>query len=610
MGGQRRRRILWTAVAGVLAAPLAVAGMLQWVAEDGPEAPVTTPAQTAARLVTALAARAARPRGEEAEAWAGGEPALTGAAAVLDGEPCDPDCGPAFDGDVEDELAAPGSHFASLPHPDDVAFPAGLDPRDPGPVTASAGTMPVVAATGLSVPVFVTSMPGDPRLFVVEKAGRIRIVENGVVRPEPFLDIPGRVGSGGSEQGLLGLAFDPGHAFNGLFYIYYTDNRGDSVLARYELGGDPNVANADRQEILLTVDQPQGNHNGGTIAFSPVDGFLYLGLGDGGGANDPGNNAQDGSSLLGKMLRLDVSGGFGSGFDVPPSNPFVGDPRAEDEIWGLGLRNPYRFAFDSMTGDLWIGDVGQNAREEVDYEPASSMGGLNWGWPSREGSIAGPKPSAIVLGTLTDPEEDYGHANGFCPPGGGSVTGGTVYRGAEVTYFGQYFYADYCTGELWTLEPGQAPVDRTLELAPASGAPGEIVAIGEGGFDDLYVVHVSGTLYRIGPTGDECDDGIDNDGVGEIDVAGDTGCLSDTDPSELDVDTPCDDGFDNDGDGVIDIADDDCAVSASAGELPQNGGGDGGGGGGGGGGCGIGFELVGVLPLLGWLRARRRRSDP
>ncbi|MDJ0852316.1 MAG: PQQ-dependent sugar dehydrogenase [Myxococcota bacterium] len=584
------------AAAGILAGPLCVAGALRLVTGD------TRPEGVAATVSEGTGSPLASPTAPPASDVGSAPQAAPTAAVPRADEPC-PDCEPAFAEPSGDELAEP--HFASFPRLADVAFPAGAEPGGLGPVTSAGGSMPVVAATGLTFPVYATSMPGDPRLFVVEKAGRIRIVENGVIRPEPFLDIPGRVGSGGNEQGLLGLAFDPAHALNGLFYIYYTDNRGDSVLARYEVGSDPNVAIPSRQEILLTVDQPQSNHNGGTIAFSPVDGYLYWGLGDGGGANDPGDNAQDGRSLLGKMLRLDVSGGFGSGYSVPNSNPFFGDPRAEDEIWGLGLRNPYRFAFDSMTGDLWIGDVGQNAREEVDYEPAASSGGLNWGWPVREGTIAGPKPSMIALGTLTDPEQDYAHVSGGC---GGSVTGGTVYRGGEAMYFGEYFYADYCTGELWTVVPGEDPTDRTVELAPASGTPFQITAITEGGFEDLYVVHANGTIYRVGPTGDECNDGIDNDGDGEIDVAGDTGCLSDTDPSELEVDTPCDDGYDNDGDGLIDIADDDCPVSASAGELPPtNGGGDDDDGGGGGGGCGIGVELVVVLPLLGWLRGRRRR---
>jgi hypothetical protein len=328
----------------------------------------------------------------------------------------------------------------------------------------------VAVATGLSVPVWVTAPPGDPRLFVMERGGRVRIVDpvTGGIQDPPFLDIASRVATGG-EGGLLGLAFPPDFAATGRFYAYYLEAGSfDSILARFTLA-DPAASAADPQteEVLLRVAQPASNHNGGTLAFSPLDGFLYLGLGDGGGADNQFGTAQDPASLLGKMLRLDVSGS--GGYAIPADNPFVGPDGVADEIWDLGLRNPFRFGFDRETGELWIADVGQGQREEIDLEA-----GL-----------------------------------------GCSITGGHPYRGAARAWAGTYFFADYCSGRLWSLSPLGFRTDRSAELQRGGASFSGIVAIGEDGYGELYVANLgSGTLQqlRLGPDrdGDRLPDAGDN----------------------------------------------------------------------------------------------------
>ncbi|MCA9753242.1 MAG: PQQ-dependent sugar dehydrogenase, partial [Gemmatimonadetes bacterium] len=248
-------------------------------------------------------------------------------------------------------------------------------------------------AAGLSRPVFATAPAGDPdRLFIIEKVGRIRILKNGVLLPSPFLDISSRVLSSGNEQGLLGLAFDPDYDTNGYFYTYYIagTGAGNSVIRRYTVTSNPDVADPNTEYKIFRYPQAFTNHNGGTIEFGP-DGYLYLGLGDGGSANDPGNRAQNGLELLGKMLRVDVTmddfpADTLQNYAIPPSNPFVGDPNFRDEIWSYGVRNPYRWSFDPSTGDLWMADVGQNCYEEVNFQPGTSVGGENWGWRIMEGT--------------------------------------------------------------------------------------------------------------------------------------------------------------------------------------------------------------------------------
>ena len=360
-----------------------------------------------------------------------------------------------------------------------------------------------LAASGLAGPIFLTAPPGDPRLFVVERAGRIRIVENGTVLATPFLDIRTQVSTIG-ETGLLGLAFAPDYATSGTFYVYFVDLENDSVLARFQVdAADPDRADAASQEEVLKVVQPDTtNHKGGTIAFSPVDGYLYWALGDGGGGNDPNRFAQRGDTLLGKMLRLDVSGGPGTTYTVPPDNPFVGDPDVLDEIWALGFRNPFRWSFDRTAGDIWIGDVGQGTREEVDFEAAGDPGGRNYGWRVHEGSTchlpdAGnpcEDPASPVRFTFPVYEYDT-HVDGTC-----AITGGVLYRGSSPVLEGVYLFADYCSDRVWGLVDGEA-VDFTAALQPAQGGPLDaIVAFGEDGFGEVYLVSITrGNVYRIRP---------------------------------------------------------------------------------------------------------------
>lgn len=299
-------------------------------------------------------------------------------------------------------------------------------------------------ATGLEKLTDLKEAPdGSGRLMVLEQVGLIHVMnKTGALEPEPYLDIRDRVGSRGSEQGLLGLAFHPQYQQNGFFYVNYTDQKGDTMIARFT--GPPGAVNVDpaTQKLLLRVDQPFPNHNGGGLTFGK-DGYLYIGLGDGGSAGDPNNNAQSLNTLLGKMLRIDVN--TGDPYGIPADNPFAkggGSP----EIWAYGLRNPWRFAFDSVTQDLYIADVGQNKWEEINFIPAGSPPGLNFGWKFREGAnaYAGNPPAGLKL---VDPVWQYDHGQGC------SVSGGGVYHGKRVPELeGTYLYGDYCTGTVWGLK--------------------------------------------------------------------------------------------------------------------------------------------------------------
>jgi glucose/arabinose dehydrogenase len=259
------------------------------------------------------------------------------------------------------------------------------------------------------------------------------------------LNIDPLVGSGESEQGLLSVAFHPNYGENGRFFVYYTDTDGDTVVARYQVSDDdPNQANPDSALVLLTQSQPYGNHNGGLLKFGP-DGYLYIGLGDGGYANDPLLAGQDTATLLGKLLRLDVDFNE-SGYAIPANNPFVNDEAARNEIWAYGLRNPWRFSFDRLTGDLYIADVGQNIWEEVHFQPANSPGGENYGWNIMEGAHCFQAESCDETG-LEQPIVEHQHGTGDC-----SITGGYVYRGQQfLSLYGNYFYGDYCSGNMWSL---------------------------------------------------------------------------------------------------------------------------------------------------------------
>lgn len=341
---------------------------------------------------------------------------------------------------------------------------------------------------GLDQPVVVTT-GGDRtgRLFVVEQVGRIHIFQAGALLPEPFLDLSREISCCG-EQGLLGLAFHPEYAKNGFFFVNYTDPAGNTVVSRFSVSADPDRADPDSETELLSFSQPFTNHNGGDLAFGP-DGYLYVSSGDGGSGGDPGNNAQDLGSLLGKILRLDVDG---QPVAIPPDNPFVGDSAVRDEIFAYGLRNPWRFSFDRETGDLLIGDVGQSAVEEIDLLPTGSGGGQNYGWRLMEGSACFDPATGCNDGTLTLPILEYGHDEGC------SVTGGYRYRGAAIPELtGTYLYGDYCRGTIWGATPAGDGSWSSEELL-ASGL--NIVAFGEDGDGELFVVGRrgrAGTVYRV-----------------------------------------------------------------------------------------------------------------
>jgi glucose/arabinose dehydrogenase len=301
-----------------------------------------------------------------------------------------------------------------------------------------------------------------------------------------------------NERGLLGLAFPPDYASTGRFYVNYTDDDAgsttNSIIARYQVSPDPDIADAGSEKILLTLFQPASNHNGGHMEFGP-DGMLYVGFGDGGGSGDPSNWAQNDQSLLGKMLRLDVSGP--DAYSIPPDNPFTGTAPL-DEIWAKGLRNPWCFAFDQITGDLYIADVGQRLWEEIDVQPASSSGGENYGWRLMEGNACFNPATNCNDGSLVLPVHEYDHGDGRC-----SISGGYVYRGSAIpSESGSYFFADWCSGQIWTLRWSEAGGvtnirDRTAELT-AEVSLGGITSFGQDGLGELYVIeNAAGRIHRI-----------------------------------------------------------------------------------------------------------------
>jgi glucose/arabinose dehydrogenase len=350
-----------------------------------------------------------------------------------------------------------------------------------------------LVTAGLARPVGVYNAgDGSGRLFIVEQAGTIRIWDGAQLLPTPFLS---RSVECCNERGLLGLAFHPDYANNGLFYIHYSaPGTGNTVISRYQVSAmDPNVAEPASELVLLTQSQPFANHNGGQMAFGP-DGFLYIALGDGGSAGDPQNNGQNLGTLLGKILRIDVSSmDVGLNYAIPLSNPFVGEPGVREEIWAWGLRNPWRFSFDRATGDLFIADVGQNTIEEIDFQPAASAGGENYGWRRMEGSSCFNPPSGCNDGSLVLPILEYTHALGDC-----SVTGGFRYRGAAQPVFaGVYFFSDFCTGRIWGAVPGCGGVWRSVQLLDA---PFNITSLGEDEAGEVYVVESgvsNGKLHRL-----------------------------------------------------------------------------------------------------------------
>ena len=343
--------------------------------------------------------------------------------------------------------------------------------------------------TGLSSPVDITHAgDGSGRLFIVLQGGRIVIFDGVQILSPPFLDITSLVSSGG-ERGLLGAAFHPNYVGNGFFYVSYTDTTGASVIARYSVSLDPNRAGPASGVIILTIPQPFSNHNGGQLHFGP-DGYLYIGVGDGGSGGDPQNNGQDLGTLLGKILRIDVDSGLP--FTVPPDNPFVGIIGARDEIWSFGLRNPWRFSFDRLTGDMFIGDVGQNSWEEVNFQPSTSTGGENYGWRLMEGNSCFNPTTNCNNGTLTLPILVYNHSVGC------SVTGGYRYRGSKnANLNGLYLYGDFCTGLIWgAQEDGPGGWNTTVLLDTNFS----ISTFGEDESGEIYFAHLSatnGAIYKV-----------------------------------------------------------------------------------------------------------------
>lgn len=381
-----------------------------------------------------------------------------------------------------------------------TAFVAGIAPL-PG---QTLGLQQV--ASGFSEPLFLTAPAGDSRLFVVEKGGTIRVLVNGVTQAAPFLNLGSTINPAG-EGGLLGLAFDPAYATNGRFYVDYIDAAtSNTVVARYTVSSDANIANPASAQTILSVAQPAGlsNHKAGWIGFRPGEtSNLYVATGDGGSGDDPENRAQNLLDNLGKILRVDVSGS-GAGYTIPAGNPFAGATPGNDEIWDYGLRNPFRNSFDRQTGDLYLADVGQSTREEINFEAALSAGGNNYGWRALEGKgdnpgVADPAPPGAV-----GPIFDYAHGGPDLITGS-SITGGYVYRGSAIPELdGTYFFGDFISGTIASLQyEGGVLTDltnRTLESnAAALIGTNSLSSFGEDGLGELYLVDYGGQIYKLVP---------------------------------------------------------------------------------------------------------------
>jgi glucose/arabinose dehydrogenase len=361
--------------------------------------------------------------------------------------------------------------------------PSSPPPPPPPPPAGGPALALETVATGLQRPLYVTTPAGDARLFIVEQSGRIKILTGGAVLGTPFLDLSGSL-SGGNEQGLLGLAFHPSYGTNGFFFVSYTDGAGDSVVERYTVSVDANVADVSSAIEILRIPQPFENHNGGQVLFGP-DGMLYVFIGDGGSGNDPLNSGQDRGTLLGSILRIDVNGA--SPYEIPGDNPFVGIAGMRGEIWAYGVRNPWRSWFDLASGTLFVADVGQREVEEVNAVPASQAG-VNYGWRTMEGSTCFLTTNCDQTG-LTLPVTEYTHSDGC------SITGGVVYRGSVAALSGHYLYSDFCSGFLRSFRlAGGTATEATAWAVPNLG---EVTSFGMDSSDEVYIVDRGGRVMRI-----------------------------------------------------------------------------------------------------------------
>lgn len=359
-----------------------------------------------------------------------------------------------------------------------------MRPLAPQPPDSSQTIAIQQVSSGYTQPTGIVSTNDDDRLYIVEQAGTIRHTTPGQSGSEVFMDITDKVVANG-EMGLLGLAFHPDYAENGYIFVNYIDKNENTVIARYH-AADGKVDPAS-EKVILQVEQPYSNHNGGDLAFGP-DGYLYASLGDGGSASDPKNNAQDLNTLLGKVLRLDIN--TDQPYTIPTNNPFVSRDDARPEIWAYGLRNPWRISFDSQTGDLYIADVGQGEREEVNFQPASSRGGENYGWRCFEGTNEYNMEGCIDPKDFIKPIVEYGHDEGRC-----SITGGYAYRGtSQPTMEGKYFYGDFCGGQLYYAQRQGETWQQTLALETDLA----ISAFGVDSSEELYVAdYDGGIIYKI-----------------------------------------------------------------------------------------------------------------
>ncbi len=362
--------------------------------------------------------------------------------------------------------------------------------RDTAPLPANVVLTPVVS--DLNRPLYVTHAGDESnRLFVLEQSGEIWIIEDDVKLDQPFLDVSGIISQSAltgsyTEQGLLGIAFHPDYATNGLFFVNYTDLNGGTVVARYNVSlSNPNIADVGSAQIIFQIAQPFSNHNGGHMDFGP-DGYLYISLGDGGSANDPLGAGQNTQLLLGSILRLDVNGQLP--YSIPEDNPFVGNDAGADEIWSYGLRNVWRFSFDAATGDMYLADVGQNQWEEINFQPADSTGGENYGWNVWEATtiFAGGTAEGHIL-----PIAEYNHSVGC------SVTGGYVYRGEAIPDLeAVYLFSDYCSGRVWATYRDSNMQWNTIEFL-STGM--QVSSFGVDEANEMYIIDYSGTVYRIDP---------------------------------------------------------------------------------------------------------------